>query len=69
MGFEEWMDAVDELGIKEGIFDPPDLRIACSRQYPRRPYRDEDGFFHMAYDSGMTPRQALAEALVEQDCG
>ncbi len=62
------MKAVDKLGVKERIFDPPTARYLCPGSRPCRPYIGQDGFFRMAYDSGMSPRQALGESLVEQDC-
>jgi hypothetical protein len=64
MTFEKWMATLDALGQKERIFDAPDVRFLCPGSRARRPYTERDGFFFEAYQSGMTPRQALGEALV-----
>jgi hypothetical protein len=67
--FKQWMDAVDSIGTAEGIFDRPEHHPLCSGSEYRRPYRGEDGIWFDLYKSGMTPRQALGEAFVEQDGG
>lgn len=67
MTFEKWIDAVDKLGIKEGIFDKPDARFLCPGSKPRRPYTGIDGVFFELFASGVPVEFALGEALVEQD--
>ena len=62
--FAKWMQQVDELGQQERFFDAPDVQFLCPGAQVRRPYTGEDGFFFEAYQSGMSPRQALGEALV-----
>jgi hypothetical protein len=68
MTFEVWIEHVDQLGIKERIFDAPDVQFLCPASRARRPYRGTEGFFFEAFVSGMSPRQALGECLVEQEC-
>jgi hypothetical protein len=67
MNFEKWFAEIDRLGVAEAIFDPSEARFLCPGSKARRPYAGDDGFFRSAFDSGMTPQQALGEALVEQD--
>jgi hypothetical protein len=66
-GFDKWMDRVEQIGIEEGIFDPPEMRFACPASGPRRPYRGEDGLFFQLWQSGVPCQMAIGEALVEQD--
>ena len=65
--FDEWMDAVDKIGIRERIFDAPDARFLCPGSKPRRPYRGQDGVFYELWQSGVPAEFALGEAMVEQD--
>ena len=65
MTFEKWFAELDRIGIKEGLFDSPDVAPLCSGSSRRRPYSGDDGLFRQCYDSGMTPTQALGEIGIE----
>jgi hypothetical protein len=66
-GWNEWARELDSLGQRERIFDAPGQKYACGGNRPRRPYLGEGGLFFLFFNSGMSPMQALGEALVEQD--
>ena len=68
MTFKQWFESLDKLGIKERLFDKSDIILICPGSHIRRPYGGNDGFFFQCFESGMTPRQALGESMVEQDC-
>jgi hypothetical protein len=63
MSFEEWMAAVDKIGIRERIFDKPTVRFLCPGSKPRRPYTGEDGAFYQLWKDGVPPEFAIGEAL------
>jgi hypothetical protein len=65
MNWTTWFTELDRLGTEQKRFDPPGVDYICGK--PRRPYGGVDGFFRQAYNSGMSPAQALAESVVEQD--
>jgi hypothetical protein len=63
MTFEAWMKQVDVLGVREGVFDPPDAKYLCPGSKPRRPYTGKDGVFYELWESGVPIGMALGEAL------
>jgi hypothetical protein len=63
MTFESWLAKVDEIGIREGVFDSPAARFLCPGTLPRRPYAGRDGIFFELFESGVPAELAIGEAL------
>ena len=59
MTFERWMEAVEKIGIRERIFDRPDLRFLCPGSKPRRPYTGADGAFYQLWEDGVPAEFAI----------